>query len=197
MLTGRLPYGAQVAQSQNQIAVQQAEIPLRPRRQSRDSGVDRRGAAEGRCIPIPTSATRACRNSPSIFAIPMRNISTLRRTPLIERNPTAVLEMHDRHSCLHHRGIARQPARRLGSTSRASACDSPERSQASSVAAIIGFGATPCARLHRGIRRSSDARARPPACRRASLDRCASRPWRPGRPSPRTPRRNRDICRPR
>ena len=33
-------------------------------------------------------------------------------------------------------------------------------------------------RASSGIRRSSDARARQPACRPASSDRCASRPWR-------------------
>ena len=41
MLTGRLPYGAEVAKAQNEIAAAQTAIRLRARRQSRDSGLDR------------------------------------------------------------------------------------------------------------------------------------------------------------
>ena len=47
MLTGRLPYGAEVAKTQNEIAAAQVALRIRARRQPRDSGVDRRGAQEG------------------------------------------------------------------------------------------------------------------------------------------------------
>ena len=45
MLTGKLPYGAAGCEGENAITIEEAEIQVRARRQSRDSGMDRRHAA--------------------------------------------------------------------------------------------------------------------------------------------------------
>ena len=97
-------------EGQNQVPGQQAAIPLGARRQPRDPGLDRRRAPKRPCIPIRASATRACRNTCSIFAIPTRTISAP-PYPASRTQSLAVLEMHDGDPGLHRRGLARLPAR--------------------------------------------------------------------------------------
>ena len=79
MLTGKLPYGAQIAQRADALAVQQAGLQpglaRRPRRFRNGSTARWRRP----CIPIPASATTACRNSCSTCVIPMRTISRRHR----------------------------------------------------------------------------------------------------------------------
>ena len=87
MLTGRLPYGAQMARTRTQVAAAQTEIRLGARRQPRDSGLDRRRAEEGRASGSRTSATRRCPNSSTTCALPTRTFVNAASAPLIERNP--------------------------------------------------------------------------------------------------------------
>ena len=48
MLTGRLPYGAEVVESENEIAATETAIQIRARRPARDPSMDRRRAQESR-----------------------------------------------------------------------------------------------------------------------------------------------------
>ena len=79
MLTGRLPYGAQIAQGADAVAVQQAGLPPGLAWRPRDPAMGRRHARRRPCIPIPPSAMTACRNSCSTCVIPTRTISRRHR----------------------------------------------------------------------------------------------------------------------
>ena len=79
MLTGRLPYGAEVAKTRTKSQQRKLRYALRARRQPRNSGVDRRGAQEGGAPGSRTSATRNCPSSSTSCGIPTRTISARRR----------------------------------------------------------------------------------------------------------------------
>ena len=86
MLTGRLPYRRRGREGPDQIAAAQAEISFGARRQPRNSGLDRRGAREGR-------ASRPAQALRRIVRIRLRPAPSQHRylnapaTPLLERNP--------------------------------------------------------------------------------------------------------------
>ena len=87
MLTGRLPYGARDGDSTHARAAAQ-RCATAPR--STTSARSRPGSTARcarRCIPIPTSATRSCREFVFDLRHPNESFSALGSAPLIERNP--------------------------------------------------------------------------------------------------------------
>ena len=85
MLTGRLPYGARMAQARTRAAAAAARLRFGARRQSPDPGLDRRGAAQGGASRI-RAALRGTVGILYDLRHPNRG-SDRDPAPLIERNP--------------------------------------------------------------------------------------------------------------
>ena len=135
MLTGKLPYGAQIAKARtkSQFRKLRYSSALDDNREI-PAWID--GALRRAVHPDPDKRYESLseftlRSSPPQSEIPRR----FRHSPH-RAQPDPVLEMHDRHSRLHHPGIARQPARRP-------ALARSKRSRRPRSTAIIGFGAIP------------------------------------------------------
>ena len=136
MLTGRLPYGAEVARARtrSQFSKLRYRSALDDNREI-PAWID--GALRRAVHPDPLQALREPVRIYVRPASPQCEISQCFGAAADRTQSVAVLEMHDRHSWLHRGSPARQPAFRSLLVGRAQAI------QASSVAAIIGFGATP------------------------------------------------------
>ena len=86
MLTGKLPYGAEIAKIRNEIAAWQAEIHFRDRRSPRDSGMDRWRARKA-VHPDPIRRYQSLSEYTFDLRRPNPNYLNASATPLIERNP--------------------------------------------------------------------------------------------------------------
>ena len=89
MLSGRLPYGAEVAQARTRAAQRELRYALGARRRARDPGLDRRGAAQGGASRSARALRGARRSSSTTCGIPNAELPALDAAPLIERNPVA------------------------------------------------------------------------------------------------------------
>ena len=201
MLTGKLPYGAQIAKARTKSQLSKLRYRLR---RSTTIARFRRGStarSEGRA-----SRSHKRYESLSEFTFDLRhpNAKYLDVRAAADRAQPVCCSGNARRRfwrCMRRGSLLAGTARIHGERARAARirmyAARSWRQASSRHAAIIGFGAAPC-RASSGIRRSSVPGRRltglPSGITRIGA---LSRSWRSARPSPRTPRRSRDTCRPR